>query len=355
MSESHPPMASAELRTRIAVPVDPPHLRPSLIPHDVMQELEREARRDDLQDESGEMEPSTAPVPVPDDVPIFTEATAELEVALCALQQVALFKDLPKESLAALAQDAMQLELPDGELLFVEGDEATSFFITLDGTLELLRHKEDREVALRHVGAGEALGLFGLFSAQLRAASARAIGDCVVLQLSGESLRAVLEQDDALHDRLLQFYRERLLESFMSNRLFGEIDSIARARLIGRFQNKTWKQGEVVLSPGEVSNLLLVVTHGTLILEERQRIGASRHFEVQQGQFLVVTSALSGIPGRMRIFAPEDASVSMLTHKDLNELFRDYPALRVLPARLPGFARTIDRDVFCGATGIPGL
>lgn len=355
MSERLPESAPAKLKTRVAVPVETPALRPSLIPQDVMQELEREARRETAEDEAGELEPRTAPTPSTDDVPVLTEASAEIRVAILALSRVDLFKALPMPLLEELSKDARQLELPDGETLFTEGDEAASFFIALDGTLELLRQKDGREVALRHIGPGEAVGLFGLFSAQLRAASARAIGDCLVLQISGASLRTVLERDDALHDRLLRFYRERLLESFMSSKLFGEIDSIARARLIGRFTHKALQKGETVLNPGECSNLLMVVTHGTLILEERAKIGASRSFEVQQGQFLAVTSALSGLPGRLRIVAPEYTTVSVLSHKDLNELFRDYPALRALPSRLPAYARQIDRDVFCGTTGVPGL
>jgi heme exporter protein A len=39
----------------------------------------------------------------------------------------------------------------------------------------------------------------------------------------------------------------------------------------------------------------------------------------------------------------------------LAELMRDYPALRNLPSRLPQHARALDRDLFCGHTGVPGL
>jgi hypothetical protein len=64
---------------------------------------------------------------------------------------------------------------------------------------------------------------------------------------------------------------------------------------------------------------------------------------------------MSGQPSKLRVLSPEFSTVSMLAHKDLNELMRDYPALRTLPARLPNFGRALDRDVFCGSTGVPGL
>ena len=44
MPDHLPPLASREVRSRVAVPVQPPVLKPSLIPFDVMQEMERETR-----------------------------------------------------------------------------------------------------------------------------------------------------------------------------------------------------------------------------------------------------------------------------------------------------------------------
>lgn len=355
MREPSLPTIRRDVRTRVAVPVAPPKLKPSLIPLDVMQAVQREAQRP--QDDSFDGEPRTAPIPVVGEIAEFGQVQqADLEVAYFALTQVPLFKDLPQASLEALAAGSFQLEVADGELLFCEGDEATSFFVVVDGTLELLRHKENREVAFRHAKKGEAFGLFGLFSAQLRAASARAIGDCTILEINSQHIQALLAEDEALNQRLLSFYRERLVEGFLASRLFSDIDSIARARLIGRFQHKELEPKDTLLNPGEVSNLIAVVTHGRLILEERAQAGMPpRQYEITQGQFLTITCALSGTPSKLRVVSPEFATISMLSHKDLNELMRDYPALRSLPNRLPQFGRAIERDVYCGTTGIPGL
>jgi CRP-like cAMP-binding protein len=352
MDQPLPPIAPREVRTRVAVPVAPPVLKPSLIPLDVMQEVEREERVQT----AGEQEPSTSPLAMPDDLPIFTDVEADPEVALFALSQVKMFKDLSTRSMERLVFGARQLEIPDGEFLFVEGDEARSFYVVVEGTIELLRQKDGREVALRHANRGESLGLFGLFSAQLRAASGRAIGDCVVIEVPGERLQELLDGDDVLHARVLQMHRERLLESFMAGKLFGDIDSIARARLIGRFANRSVEKNEALMVPGEVSNLIAVVTHGSLVLEERARPGEQpRTFEVTPGQFLAITGAMAGAPSRLRIVAPEFATLAVLSHKDLNELLADYPALRTLPQRLPGYANQLDRNVFCGTVGVPGL
>lgn len=350
-------MVNGELRTKVAVPLEVPVIKPSLIPLDVLQDVAREALSGSQPiDESALDEPQTAPVALPGELPLLGTVKADVEVAYFALTQVPLFKDLSSGSLEAMSLSAAQLEVPEGEFLFREGDDATSFFVVVDGTLELLRHKEGREVSLRHAQKGDAFGLFGLFSERLRAASARAIGDCTVMEIGAQTLQRLLPNDPLLHQRLLGFYRERVVEDFMASRIFADVDSVARTRLTSRFTHKELEPTQTLLNPGEVANLIAVITHGRLILEDRSKIGQRpREFEVIRGQYLIITSAISGHPSKLRVLAPEYATLSMLTHRDLHELLRDYPALRCLPSRLPNFARALDRDVFCGSTGLPGL
>lgn len=357
-----PPRSS---RPRIAVPIPPPVLMPSLIPFDVMQAYEKEvahaehmlAPEDDIINSADELGVEDVMSGQDSGVGFIAQSPADPEAAVEVLSQVAQFKGLPRRSLEALAEGAMQCDVSEGEYLFVEGDAAESFYVVAEGTLEILRRKDDREVALRHLSHGEAIGLFGLFSGQQRAACARAIGHAVVLQVPAAALQQVIEQDAALHDRMVGFYQERILEGFLgSSRLFADVDSIARARMIGKFVEKQYKPGETIMHPGELCNLIGVVTHGALVLEERAAAGQeARQFEVTQGQFIAVTSAMSGHPCRLRVYAGETTSVVMLGHKEMTELLRDYPALRNLPRVLPAHARLLDRDVFCGHTGVPGL
>ncbi len=343
------------LSARVAVPVSLQVIKPSLIPEDVLEAAEREATLD-FEDAEEVVETSPTRVPVKFESSNVGHVPTDVTTAMSALSQTPLFRELTPESLRKLSHGATQVEIPGGEYLFHEGEAAPSFFVVLEGTLEVLRHhKGGRGIALRHAKKHETCGLFGLFSAQIRAASTRAIGDCVVLEIRAERLDELLRHDALAHQRLLKFYRERLVESFMASRLFSDIDSIARARLIGRFAHRELEKTTLV-HPGEVSNFLAVVTHGRLVLEDRSLVGQSpREFEVTQGQFLAMTCALSGQPSKMRVVAHEFTTLAQLSHKDLNELMRDYPALRSLPLRLPKFGRMLDRDIFCGGTGVPGL
>jgi CRP-like cAMP-binding protein len=361
MGDSPQQLPTRSLANRVAVPVAPPVLTPSLIPWDVLQAYEAEVKQVESESARSATNPiapsAVEPAPSVENVGFLSETPADPAVAQLALSQVRLFAGLPSGSLGALAKGAVQLEVPDHHLLFVEGVEADSFYVVVEGTVEIFKKKEEREVALRHIGRGESIGLFGLFSAALRAASARAIGDCVLLRLPCKQLQKLVDGDPALHDRLLRFHQERLLEGFVgSSKLFTDIDNIARARLIGSFKEKALLAGETLMNPGEVGNLMAVVTHGALVLDERSGAGgAPRQFEVTPGQYLVVSSALSGVPARLKVHALRATTVVMLGHRELTTMLKDYPALRNLPVRLQHQARALDRDVFCGHTGVPGL
>ncbi len=335
------------MRTRVAVPVTS-----SLIPGDVLREVKRqeEAKRPAI------AEPTLVRPIV--ELSSHHSRLASPQASIAALREVGLFRSLAHAALQALARGARRHQVDAGQPLFTEGEPATSFFVVVEGALEVVTHRDGEEQILRHADRGEVFGLFGLVAGDRRTATARAIGeDCEVLEFSAAALQGVLEQDDALHARLLRFFRERLVEGFVAAPLFSDLlDPLARAQLIGRFRHQNLGPDSSLLAPGEVTTFIVLVTHGTLVAEERTRLGrAPRHFEVTQGEFLAVTSALTGLPAKMRVFAPIFATVALLDQKQVSELLRDLPALRGLPNQLAHFARQLDRDVFCGATGLSGV
>jgi CRP-like cAMP-binding protein len=347
---------------RVAVPVADVPARPSLVPADVwttwQDEQERaratvEERSDDLEDDLEIVEVVTSGF----SVGLAATIPADYEVALLALQQVTLFRGLDRSLLESLARSARQGEVQSGDYLFREDAYASSFFVVLDGAVEVLRRTDGREVALRHLERGEPVGLFGLFSGQRRAACARAIGDAVLLEIPGEALNQAIAAHDELRLRIIRLYEARLLEAFLgTSRLFADVDSIARARLIGRFEERRLRAGENLVTPGEVSNLVAVVIAGRLVLELRPRgAEASQQFELYPGEFLAQTSAFTGTPCRTRISASGEAVLMLLSHRALADLLRDQPAHRAMAQRLPSLARRIDRDVWCGTTGVTGL
>lgn len=351
--------AAARNAGRIAVPVmDDLPPRPSLVPLDVWLSYQQELRHEEQQVSDEDMlalqkQSWTGEQPAG----LGSSVTAEFELARETLSRVPMFANVAAQEIDALAAKARVGSVADHDYLFREGEEAQSFYVVLDGALEVLRRREGREVALRHLGRGEAIGLFGLFSGQKRAACVRGIGDASVLEVPCTALNALVERDDELRRRLFSFYKERLLEGFLgSSRLFSDVDSIARGMMIARFRDRHIEGGQVMVQPGEVCNLLAVLVSGRLFLEQKGKSGQIHtQYELLPGQFVAVTSAFMGVPSRTKIYADRSSTVLMLGQREWQELSRDYPALRSLAGRLQVLANSIARDVFCGHTGVPGL
>lgn len=351
MAQDVPPVAQHRMPSVQPALLQVPQPRPSLIPPDVLQAAEREAQQSAAPFRD-ELEPTTAPISAGDDIPVFLEMSADPVATAALLAQVPLFLGLAPDTLAALCGDAEELEIPGNEALFAEGDEADCFYVLREGSVEVRRAQAGRELVTRRVVPGEAVGLLGLISDRVRTASARAVGRCGLVRLSGARLRARLEADDALHDRLLRYYRERLVDAFLSTRLFSDLGPSNRAAMAARFTHRALDGADVLLSPGEVANLLAVVTHGTLVIEDRSKGNQPRRIEIPQGSFVAVVSALAGVPGQLRISADGFATVSWLPHRAINECMQECPELRSLPARLASVARAMTRDAYWGSAGL---
>jgi len=334
---------------RVAIPLDALPSRPTLVPEDVWQSYQEEMER----------VPTPRPQPrlLQEVPPVLSGSSSDRDVAHFALSQTHLFEGVAPEGLAALCESARQGVLRDGEYLFTEGQAADSFFVLLDGNLEVLLARDDKEISLRHIHPGEALGIFGLLSGSARAASTRAVHEAVVLEVPAQALNALIAKDASVRERVALLYQQRLLETFLgSSEVFREFSPDLKAQLVSRFVERSLKEQDALVQPGEVSNLIAVVISGQLLLEAPPKPGSPpKMFKLDPGQFLAVTSALSGLPARMKVYAGRDTTLVVLEHRDLADVMREHPELRGLSAVLPVHARALDRDTYCGHTGVAGL
>jgi CRP-like cAMP-binding protein len=347
--------------------VRPPSVKSSLIPDDVLEDVEREsldayeaqkleAQKLEAQKLEAQkleapesQEATTAPTRLPDDivdVPIFAEVDARPDDIIPTLVRVELFKDVPAERLEPLSRGARVLEIPGGEWVFREGEAARSIFVVEHGAVALSGRADGS--SHRSARPYEVLGLLGLFSAHSRGQSARAIEACRLLEIDAERIQELLDADAAFHQRVLQLFQTRLIDAFLSNGAFVDVDSTLKSKLKTRFVSRALKANDALLAPGEVGNMLVLVTHGVLTLEERARPGEQPHaVDVSAGQFLAVFGAFAGVPSRARIVATQSAEVLVLSQKDLNELTLSHPLLRTVPQRFGSTARQLTPHVYC--------
>jgi len=139
------------------------------------------------------------------------------------LTTVELFSGLSAEDLHTLQGSLTDRSLQAGEILFLEGDEADDAYVVCSGEVEILKGPEDRQVRIAVSGAGVIVGEMALLTDEPRNATARAIGDTVLVVIPRRTLREVLETSapavKALFDVFLIRWREQELRVRQSERM----------------------------------------------------------------------------------------------------------------------------------------
>ncbi len=106
-----------------------------------------------------------------------------------------LFADLPGLARAAFLRDCNAIALDTDEVLMHQYDEGHSGFLLLDGRLRVevigSEHRDRRETIGR-LAPGAVVGEMGAISGELRSASVQAETPCVLLEIPGRALHAML-------------------------------------------------------------------------------------------------------------------------------------------------------------------
>ena len=84
-------------------------------------------------------------------------------------------------------------KLKKGEILFHEGDSAQSMYLIQSGSLRLYKYKNDMPIELCVLRAGEVVGEMGLLDGGPRSASAEALQDTVLTEITNERLKQQLK------------------------------------------------------------------------------------------------------------------------------------------------------------------
>jgi len=179
-----------------------------------------------------------------------------------------LFAALDPDGAAALRSSLVEIGITKGQALFREGEPGDQMYVILDGKVKLGQTSPDgRESLLAILGPGEMFGELSLFDPGLRASTATALTDAVVLGLSNEQLMPWLAGRPEVAAALLQALARRLRRTneAMADLVFSDVP--------GRVAKALMELGEKF---GTVTTEGLLVTHDMTQEELAQLVGASR-------------------------------------------------------------------------------
>jgi CRP-like cAMP-binding protein len=119
--------------------------------------------------------------------------------------ELPLLKGLSSNHLQTLADNAMQSQFKDGELIFREGDPANRFYLIQSGRVAVESSlKDGHAVRLQTLGAGEVLGWSWLFPPYYWHFDARALAPISAIFFYGTRLREECEKDHDLGYELMK-------------------------------------------------------------------------------------------------------------------------------------------------------
>jgi len=179
-----------------------------------------------------------------------------------------LFAALDPDGAAALRSSLVEIGITKGQSLFREGEPGDQMYVILEGKVKLGQTSPDgRESLLAILGPGEMFGELSLFDPGLRASTATALTDAVVLGLSNEQLMPWLAGRPEVAAALLQALARRLRRTneAMADLVFSDVP--------GRVAKALMDLGEKF---GTVTTEGLLVTHDMTQEELAQLVGASR-------------------------------------------------------------------------------
>lgn len=179
-----------------------------------------------------------------------------------------LFAAIEPEAARTLLATMAQVELPRGRSVFAEGDPGDRLYVIASGSVKLGRKSPDgRENLLSVLGPGEMFGELSLFDPGPRTATATAVADALLYELTHEELVAWLEAHPPVAHHLLQALAHRLRRTneTLGDLVFADVPGrVAKALL------------DLSTRFGEPAEDGIRVAHGLTQEELAQLVGASR-------------------------------------------------------------------------------
>lgn len=130
---------------------------------------------------------------------------------LSFLDHVPLFKGLPSEQLQHLARVAALKSVRRGEVLFVDGEEANGFYVTVRGRVKVYKlSPEGKEQVLHVVEFPEPFGEVPVFSGGRFPANAQAIEESLVIFFPRAAFVELIRSDPSLAMNMLALLARRL-------------------------------------------------------------------------------------------------------------------------------------------------
>ncbi|MBN1255438.1 MAG: cyclic nucleotide-binding domain-containing protein [Deltaproteobacteria bacterium] len=176
-----------------------------------------------------------------------------------------LFADFSEEEFEQVLARIKSVQVNTGSLICKEGEKGDSIFVISQGKIGIYKYtiKEKKEVLLNVLEGGDIFGEFSFFSRQRRSASAKALTDCTLLEITREDFDEVQKVYPNIADVLLTLYKKRVVDTILAlSPPFNVLSPQDRRRLVERFSGQLMDPNTVVIREGSLPRFLYLIKSG---------------------------------------------------------------------------------------------
>ncbi len=294
-----------------------------------------DASRDDVYKRLAELQKQSGLVPdIPSKGPSPSPAKEVKETMEAggrrAIPRAPLFSDLTADELAYLSEKVNALQIPAGSTIFKEGDPGNSILIITFGEVKILtKNSKGEEVEVARLKEGEFFGEFAYFSNSKRQASAVAVVDSDLLELTREILSDVGKQHPHVNEVLLGFYKQRVADKVMATSdLFKHLERKDRQEILQKFTLQTFEPGTLIIHEGCAGDYLYLIKSGradvTTWRDEQEMLLAT----IEEGEFFGEISLITGAARTACVRARTAMETLRLSKSDLEDVASKYPRVK---------------------------
>ena len=176
-----------------------------------------------------------------------------------------LFADLSAEEFDQILTRITSLYCDQGSLICKEGEEGASIFVISQGKVGIYKYtiKEKKEVLLNTLAAGDFFGEFSFFSRQRRSASAKALTDVSLLEITRDDFDEIQKVYPNITEVFFALYKKRVVDTILAlSPPFNVLSPQDRKRLVERFSSYLVEPGTVVIQEGALPSFLYLIKSG---------------------------------------------------------------------------------------------
>ncbi len=237
-----------------------------------------------------------------------------------AMSETPLFAGLAPDALEALIERIELISVPQGEVLFREGDVGDALYIISEGQVAVQTEGPPR-VEIGRLGEGAFFGEVALLTDQPRSASVTTLTPSELLKIDRDILTSLLADYPEVLTVVLRFVRDRLVERLvLTSPLFRPFDDDERRSLAARFRFLEIERGSTVIPGGSKADGLYILLAG--------RLGTRRGGKPEMfgpGDLIGESSLLAGEKFEQPVEAIGKALALCLPAAEFRELIMTHP------------------------------